>query len=157
MIRSTIAVTRAWLGVAAVAGLMILLVACGGGNDAGASPRLVLDGDEFDLGVVAPRRQVERTIAFSNGGQEPLAVSITKVRAAPDAACGCGVEGFEVRPGLVEPGGSGSLVFQLLAPEGMPAMQDKMLAELSSNDPDKERITITLLFRMGDENDRGGS
>ena len=80
--------------VALIAGLALLaLAACGGGNQnqPAAGPRLGLAGDEFDLGDIGWNQSVERTVGFQNDGQEPLTVSIVKVRPAPDAACGCGV------------------------------------------------------------------
>lgn len=112
------------------------------------APRLSLDGQEFDLGDVPADRIVERTVEFQNSGQEPLTVSVVKVRADPDAACGCGVEGFEVRPETVAPGGAGLLVFQLKVPEGMPDMEDKMVAELQTNDPAQPTLKISIIFRM---------
>jgi hypothetical protein len=75
-------------------------------------------------------------------------VSIVKVRPAPDADCGCGVEGFEVRPEEVPPGGSGELVFTLKAPEGMENTQDKMRVELETNDPSNPQRMLTLIFSM---------
>jgi len=124
-----------------------LFAACGGGGRSTA-PGLALDADAFDLGEIPPDRTVERTVSFANDGQEPLKVSIVKVRPAPNAACGCGVEGSEVRPEVAAPGQRGELVFRLRAPEGMPNMQDVMLAELASNDPDKPSLTISLVFQM---------
>lgn len=113
-----------------------------------SAPRVVLEGRTFDLGDVPADRIVERTVEFQNAGQEPLNVSIVKVRAAPDAACGCGVEGFEVRPASVDPGGAGQLVFQLKVPVGMPDMEDRMVAELQTNDPARPAFKITIVFRM---------
>jgi len=75
------------------------------------APRFSLDGTSFDLGEVPADTIVERTVEFQNSGQEPLTVSVVKVRPAPDAACGCGVEGFQVRPATVAPGGAGQIVF----------------------------------------------
>src|SRR3990170_3084255 len=112
------------------------------------APRLSLDGQEFDLGDVPADRIVERTVEFQNSGQEPLTVSVVKVRPAPDAACGCGVEGFQVRPATVAPGGAGQIVFQLKVPEGMPDMEDIMVAELQTNDPAKQNFKIDITFRM---------
>jgi len=114
-----------------------------------AGPRFAADGDTFDLGVVPVGETVERSIEFRNAGDAPLAVSILKVRPAPDAACGCGVEGFRVEPASVPAGGNGRLLFDLKAPEGMESMTDKMVAELESNDPAKPTLTITLIFMMG--------
>ncbi len=124
-----------------------LFAACSGGGPSTA-PGLALDAAAFDLGEVPVDQTVERTVAFANDGQEPLKVSIVKVRPAPNAACGCGVEGSEVRPEVVDPGQRGELVFKLRAPEGMPNMQDIMLAELASNDPDQPSLTISLVFQM---------
>jgi hypothetical protein len=124
-----------------------LFAACGGGGPSTA-PGLALDAAAFDLGEVPVDQTVERTVSFANDGQEPLKVSIVKVRPAPNAACGCGVEGSEVRPEVVDPGQRGELVFKLRAPEGMPNMQDIMLAELASNDPDQPSLTISLVFQM---------
>ncbi|HET9476810.1 MAG TPA: hypothetical protein VFP63_04905 [Dehalococcoidia bacterium] len=111
--------------------------------------RLELNGNSFDLGEVPPTEVVERKIDFSNTGVAPLEVSIVKVRPAPDGDCGCGVEGFEVRPESVRPGGAGELVFLLKVPDGMEAMEDKMIAELATNDPDRESLKIVIVFRMG--------
>jgi hypothetical protein len=125
-----------------------------GNESAGAAvsdapaPRIALNGSSFDLGEVPADRIVERLVEFQNSGEEPLTVTIVKVRAAPDAACGCGVEGFEVRPKTVAPGGAGLLAFQLKVPEGMPDMEDKMVAELQTNDPAKPTIKISIIFRM---------
>lgn len=112
------------------------------------APRIALNGSSFDLGEVPADRIVERSVEFRNSGKEPLSVSIVKVRPAPDAACGCGVEGFEVRPETVAPGGAGLLIFQLKVPEGMPDMEDKMVAELQTNDPAKPTLKISIVFRM---------
>ncbi len=141
---------RRWTAFTAivVAALLALAAACGGDGEPPAGPRLVMDGDSFDVGAITIGETVERTIEFSNGGQEPLTVSIVKVRPAPDADCGCGVEGFEVRPEEVPPGGIGELVFTLRAPEGMENTQDKMRVELESNDPANPQRTITLIFNM---------
>ena len=112
------------------------------------APRFSLDGTSFDLGEVPADTIVERTVEFQNSGQEPLTVSVVKVRPAPDAACGCGVEGFQVRPATVAPGGAGQIVFQLKVPEGMPDMEDIMVAELQTNDPAKQNFKIDITFRM---------
>jgi hypothetical protein len=87
-------------------------------------------------------------------------VSIVKVRAAPDAACGCGVERSEVRPAAVAPGATGELAFSLRGPESMRVMRlmrDRMLVELQSNDPAVPERTITVVFDMGTKPDGGGS
>ena len=115
---------------------------------AASGPQLKMAGDSFDLGEVPADTTVERTVAFDNGGDAPLTVSIVKVRPAPDAACGCGVEDFEVRPGTVPPNSSGELVFMLRVPSGMPDMEDRMVAELASNDPANQQRTITIVFTM---------
>ena len=132
---------------------VLVLGACGGAGDSAAGARLVFGGDEFDLGLIRWDESVERTVPFRNDGVEPLAVSIVKVRAAPDAACGCGVEGTEVRPAEVAPGEKGELVFTLRAPEGMKdvmeEMRDRMLVELASNDPTRPQRTIAVIFTMG--------
>lgn len=122
--------------------------ACGGGGGPAGGPRLALDGDAFEVGDIKVGQVVQRSIEFRNEGDAPLKVSIVKVRPAPDAACGCGVEGFQARPGTLEPGGRGELVFKLRVPEGMEKMQDKMLVELESNDPTKPSLTFTLIFNM---------
>lgn len=111
-------------------------------------PRLQLESRTFDLGDVPATEIVERTVPFRNTGVGPLEVSIVKVRPAPDGDCGCGVEGFEVRPRAVPPGERGELVFLLKVPEGMPAMEDKMIAEISTNDPARPSLKISLVFRM---------
>ena len=123
-------------------------VACGDDGGPSGGPRLAMDGDSFKLGDIGVAQTVQRSIEFRNEGDAPLTVSIVKVRPAPDADCGCGVEGFQARPGTLEPGGRGELVFKLRAPEGMERMQDKMLVELESNDPTKPSLTFTLIFNM---------
>jgi len=100
------------------------------------------------VGTIPIGETVERTIEFRNEGQEPLEVSIAKVRPAPDADCGCGVEAFEVRPATVPPGGSGDLVFTMRGPEGMEHLVDVMLVELESNDSSSPQRTIKLIFTM---------
>ncbi len=140
--------TRILLLPALVAGLVLLAIACGGSAEENSAPRLVLDGDSFDLGVVKIGELTERSIAFRNGGSQPLEVTIVKVRPAPNADCGCGVEDYEVQPPSVPPGSSGRLIFRLKAPEGMSGMQDEMLAELASNDPRSPSLTITFKFQM---------
>ena len=139
-----------------LAALVALAAACSGGSSESTGSRLVMDGDSFDVGTITIGETVERTVEFRNAGQEPLTVSIVKVRPAPDADCGCGVEGFEVRPETVPPGGSGELVFTLRAPEGMENTQDKMTVELESNDSSDPEHTITLIFSMAPSADRGG-
>ena len=119
------------------------------GSAAGA--RLGLDGDTFDLGNVPGDRTVERTISFTNTGTEPLEVEIVKVRPGPDAACGCGVEGYEVRPSIVPAGGTGRLVFQLRVPQSMADMEDIMIAELRTNDSSNMDPKVRLVFRMASE------
>ncbi len=136
------------LAAIAFVAVVSLLSACCGGGEPSTAPGLSLNAAAFDLGAVPPDQTVERTVPFTNDGQEPLKVSIVKVRPAPNAACGCGVEGSEVRPEVVAPGQRGELVFRLRAPEGMPNMQDIMLAELASNDPDQPSLTISLVFQM---------
>jgi len=116
--------------------------------EAPSGPQLVLAGDSFDLGQVPSDRTVERTVAFQNSGVAPLTVSIVKVRPAPNAACGCGVEDFEVTPGSVAPNGDGQLRFRLRVPEGMPDMQDVMAVDLQTNDPNRPQFQIIITFTM---------
>ena len=130
-------------------------------DDAGTGPAagavLDLDGDTFDLGDVPADRTVERVVTFANSGNAPLNVAVVKVRPAPDAACGCGVEGYEVRPSTVPADGTGELVFKLRVPEDMPDMEDAMIAELRTNDPSNLNPKIRLVFRMaGEEKARAG-
>jgi len=134
-------------------GLVVLVVAAAaacGGDQAPPGARLAIDGDSFDLGSIRTGQSVQRSIEFRNTGVAPLEVSIVKVRPAPDAECGCGVESFEVVPAAVPPGDSGEMVFHLKVPEGMEGMTDTMLAQLESNDPTKPKLTITLIFEMGE-------
>ena len=140
--------------VALFLGLVVALTAAAatacGGDPAPPGARLAIDGDSFDLGSIRTGQSVRRSIEFRNTGVAPLEVSIVKVRPAPDAECGCGVESFEVAPAAVPPGDSGEMVFQLKAPEGMEGMTDTMLAQLESNDPTKPKLTITLILEMGE-------
>jgi hypothetical protein len=140
---------------ASIAALFILIPHTEPDTDASsasaAGARLGLSGDTFDLGNVPGDRTVERTVAFTNTGTEPLEVEIIKVRPAPDAACGCGVEGYEVRPSIVPAGGTGRLVFQLRVPQSMPDMEDIMIAELRTNDSSNIDPRIRLVFRMASE------
>ena len=142
-----------WLAVPLFIAAALFLAACGGDEGPAAGPRLAFDDDEFDLGHIGWEEAVERTVPFRNEGLEPLTVSIVKVRAAPGAACGCGVERSEVRPASVPPGETGELVFTLRAPESMKKameeMRDEMLVELQSNDPASWQRTITVIFTMG--------
>lgn len=140
--------TTALLLAAALAALVALAAACSSGGGEPTGSRLVMDGDSFDVGTIPIGETVERTVEFRNEGEEPLTVSIVKVRPAPDADCGCGVESFEVRPETVPPGGTGELVFTLRAPEGMENSVDKMTVELESNDPSNLQRAITLIFSM---------
>ena len=117
-------------------------------SESPVGPRLQLEGRSFDLGDVPATEVVERTVTFRNTGIGRLEVSILKVRPAPDGDCGCGVEGFEVRPAAVSPGEGGELVFLLKVPEGMPNMEDKMIAELATNDPARATLKISIVFRM---------
>lgn len=129
------------------------------GEEAGpaSGAKLSLEGDIFDLGYVPADETVERGIPFGNTGTAPLEVTVVKVRPAPDAACGCGVEGYEVRPATVPAGGTGELVFKLRVPENMPDMEDIMIAELRTNDIANPNLKISLVFRMaGQENVRAG-
>ncbi len=139
---------RALLPAAGLLALAALLAAACGGAEPAGGPRLVLAGDSFELGDIQVDQIIQRSVEFSNGGDEPLDVSIVKVRPAPDAQCGCGVERYEVRPATVAPGATGELVFTLRVPQGMESMQDKMLAELASNDPSNPTKMITLIFNM---------
>lgn len=113
-----------------------------------SGPQLALAGVSFDLGQVPSDQTVERTIAFQNSGVAPLTVSIVKVRPAPNAACGCGVEGFGVTPGSVVPNGDGQLRFSLRVPAGMPDMQDVMAVDLQTNDPNRPQFQIFITFTM---------
>jgi hypothetical protein len=115
---------------------------------AAPGPQLSLKGKSFDLGEVPADVVVERAVDFRNSGQEPLDVSIVKVRPAPDAACGCGVEDFEVSPATVAPNQAGQLIFKLKVPAGMADMEDKMVAELQTNDPARPTVKISIIFRM---------
>lgn len=127
---------------------LVAAVAAGCGGIARPAPRFSTDGDSFDLGTIRFGEAAERTVDFRNDGEKPLRVSIKKVRPAPNAECGCGVESYEVRPEVVEPGDAGQLAFNLVVPEGMPDMMDTMFAELETNDPDKPELTLELVFRM---------
>ena len=132
----------------AMAGLLfVVAAACGGGQPA-SGPRLVMDGDSFEMGDIKVDQVMQRSVEFTNGGDAPLEVSIVKVRPAPDAACGCGVEEYRVRPSTVRPGEKGELVFTLRVPDGMEGMEDRMVVELRSNDPSSPERTITLVFAM---------
>src|SRR3990172_8314690 len=134
-------------------GLVVLVVAAAaacGGDQAPPGARLAIDGDSFDLGSIRTGQSVQRSIEFRNTGVAPIEVSIVKVRPAPDGEWGCGVESLEVVPATVPPGDSGEMVFQLKAPEGMEGMTDTMVAQLESNDPTKPKLTITLIFEMGE-------
>ena len=146
-LRSAFPLAAAASALLAVTGL--LAAACGG-QQAPPGARLAIDGDSFDLGSIETGQSVRRSIEFRNTGVAPLEVSIVKVRPAPNAECGCGVESFEVAPAAVEPGDRGEMVFQLKAPEGMEGMTDTMLAQLESNDPTKPKLTIALIFEMGE-------
>lgn len=108
----------------------------------------MLEGDSFYLGAVPVGETVERSVEFTNAGDEPLRVSIVKVRPAPDADCGCGVEGFEVRPAVVPPGEKGRLIFTLRAPSGMEDTRDRMRVVLESNDPARPQRTVIIAFEM---------
>ena len=131
-----------------LAAAIALFVACGGGGETASGPRLALDGDSFDLGVVKAGGSIQRTIDFRNEGTEPLEVTIADVRSATKLGCECWVDEFEVRPEIVEPGASGQLVFKLKSPEGMQEMEDTLLADLKVNDPERPLLTISLRFRM---------
>ena len=125
-----------------------LYAACGGGGETAGGPRLALDGDSFNLGDVKAGASIERTVEIRNEGTQPLAVTIADVRSATKLGCECWVDDFEVRPEVVEPGGSGQLVFRLKSPEGMQEMDDTVLADLNVNDPERPLVTISLRFRM---------
>src|SRR3990172_6895540 len=94
---------------------LVALVAAGaaacGGDQAPPGARLAIDGDSFDLGRGPKGGRGRGPIEFRKTGVAPLEVSIVKVRPAPDAECGCGVESFEVAPAAVPPGDSGEMVF----------------------------------------------
>ena len=134
--------------VVALVAALGLFVACGGGSQDAAGPRLALAGDSFDLGEVRADRSTERTIDFRNEGTQPLEVTITDVRSATKLGCECWVDEFEVRPEIVEPGATGQLVFRLKSPEGMQAMEDTLLADIKVNEPERPLVTISLRFRM---------
>ena len=145
--------TKSWTGALVpglVFGLLVLIAAACGGDEAPAGARLAIDGNAFDLGSIETGQSVRRSIGFRNTGVAPLEVSIVKVRPAPNAECGCGVESFKVEPAAVPPGDSGEMVFELKSPEGMEGMTDTMLAQLESNDPTKPSLTIELTFEMGE-------
>ncbi len=142
--------SRLLAAAVALAGLVVALLAgaCGGDGAEAGGPKLVLEGDSFELGDIKAGQVVQRSVEFSNGGDAALELDIVKVRPAPDATCGCGVEGYQVRPSAVRPGEKGELVFMLKVPEGMAGMEDRMLVELQSNDPSSPERTITLVFDM---------
>src|SRR3970040_254232 len=52
-----------------------------------AGPRLALDGDSFDLGVVKAGASIQRTIDSGNEGTQPLEVTIADVRSATKLGC----------------------------------------------------------------------
>jgi hypothetical protein len=136
--------------------LVVLAAACGSDSSPPTGPRLTLDGDTFDLGMIPLDKTVERAVAFRNEGVEPLTVSIVKVRPGPDADCGCGVEGFEVQPEVVQPGANGQLVFRLYTPPGMEGKRDEMLVELESDDQSDSQRTISIIFEMEAKADTEG-
>lgn len=150
-LRKLVIVTALMAAVVFMSVIGLVFFSTAGEEEAGASsPQFYLEGEEFNLGDIPADRTVERVISFQNPGQAPLKVSIDKVRPAPEAACGCGVEGYEVRPATVEPGGIGELVFKLRVPQGMPPMDDVMVAQLSTNDPRRPGLTISLRFTMSE-------
>lgn len=136
--------------------LAVLAVACGGDGEPRDGARLALDGESFDLGLIGLDKTVERTVEFRNEGNESLTVSIVKIRPSPNADCGCGVEGSDVRPEAIEPGASGQLVFRLFTPPGMEGYRDEMLVDLVSNDPSSSERTITIIFEMEAKADTEG-
>ncbi len=142
-------------GLSAVGLLFFGHTSTGGNSPDPDGAVLELGGESFDLGDVPADETVERVVPFTNPGGKPLSVEVVKVRPAPDAACGCGVEGYEVRPGDVPPGGSGELVFKLRVPSGMADMEDVMIAELRTNDPARLSTKIRLVFRMASEENGG--
>jgi len=137
-----------WLAlVLAIGAVAVAAAACGDDGPEGG-PKFGLAGQTFDLGTIRIGEVVEREVEFTNEGTEPLSVAITKVRPAPSAECGCGVEKYVAEPATVGPGEAGRLLFTLRGPEGMADMQDTMLAEIETNDPGKPLVTIELSFRM---------
>ncbi len=136
--------------------LVLLAAACSGKSEPPDGAWLALDGDTFDLGLIGLDETVERAVEFRNEGNESLTVSIVKVRPSPNADCGCGVEGFEVQPEVVEPGASGQLVFGLFTPPGMEGYRDEMYVDLTSNDPSSLERTITIIFEMEAKADTEG-
>ncbi len=136
--------------------LVVLAAACGVEGAPPTGARLALDGDTFDLGMIGLDKTVERAVAFRNEGNEPLTVSIVKVRPSPNADCGCGVEGSEVQPEVVEPGAEGQLVFRLFTPPGMEGYRDEMFVDLASNDPSSPERIITIIFEMEAKADTEG-
>src|SRR3972149_6575119 len=70
---------RALLAGVALGALGALAAACGGGEPA-SGPRLVMDGDSFEMGDIKVGQVMQRSVEFRNGGSEPLEVSIVKVR-----------------------------------------------------------------------------
>lgn len=139
---------KAAVFVLAAASLLAAAGACGGKAEPAPGPRLVLADHSFDLGTILVGQSVERSVEFANGGDAPLQVSIAKIRPAPDADCGCGIEGSRVEPEWVPAGGKGRLVFTLRAPPGMENTRDRMLVQLESNDLSEPEHTIDIIFNM---------
>ncbi len=137
-----------WPALAAVLALVAVAAAACGDDGPANGPKFGIADDSFDLGSVRIGEVRERSVEFTNEGTEALNVVIKKVRPAPNAECGCGVEKFAAEPAMVAPGETGRLVFTLKAPEGMADMLDTMLAEVETNDPRKPLVTIELKFRM---------
>ena len=131
-----------------VASFLALAAACGGGEQQVSGPRLLLKGDTFDLGSVAPGQERPVAVPFENGGTAPLSVEITSVRPAPRSPCGCGVQDFSVDRPQVAPGEKGNLVFTLKGPEGAKGMEDTMLVDLQTNEPDRPERTITIKYEI---------
>lgn len=90
-----------------------------------AAPRLVIDGQEIDLGIVEPSREITASIKVQNSGDEPLELRGTKV------SCACTQVKLPKSP--LAPGEVAEIVLSVKTPPSGSGVAGTVLLE--SNDP----------------------
>lgn len=111
-----------------------------------AVPVFVLEGREFDMGLLPNDKPSMKELKFRNDGQAPLTVAVAKV------SCGPCLGASKVRKGdkVVRPGGEG-VVDVWVNPGAIGGWDDRKTITVESNDPMRKMAQIEVIIRVEPE------
>jgi hypothetical protein len=99
-----------------------------------AGPKLVIESPEHSFGKVKPGTPLTYTFKVRNEGQADLEIK------SVSPACGCTATNFDK---TVSPGKEGGITLKIEHTEGYKGEVVKT-AEVTTNDPDRQKFTLTL-------------